>query len=397
VRRPEWLTRNVAVLSGVSLLQDSASELLYPVLPILLTSVLGAPASVVGLVEGVAEGAAAVMKYLSGRLSDRIGRKPLVGLGYGLAAMGKVIVALSWAWPVVLVGRVVDRTGKGIRSAPRDALLATDVPDKHLSRVFGFHRFADTGGAVIGPLLGLAVLALANGNIRVALWVAVIPAVLSALLVGLAKDHPVGPSSPSSTSSPSSPSRPVVHVAPLPAAFKRVTVVLGLIALINFPDALVLLRVSETGFSTVGVVGVYVLYNLVYALVSYPAGVLTDRLPRPRVYALGLVCFAIGYLGLGLVDGGWAVVALMVVYGGFNGFTDGVGKAWISVLVPPASRGRAQGVFQGLSGGAVLVAGLWAGLLWDVGPGHGVVPLLISGSVAAVAAVGLWMAGARIR
>lgn len=394
MRRPEWLSRNVAVLSGVSLLQDSASELLYPVLPILLTSVLGAPAAVVGLVEGVAEGAAAVMKYLSGRLSDRVGRKPLVGFGYGLAAVGKVIVALSWAWPVVLVGRVVDRTGKGIRSAPRDALLATDVPERHLGRVFGFHRFADTGGAVIGPLLGLAVLALANGNIRVALWVAVIPAVLSALLVGLAKDHPVAPPP---ASSPSSPSRPIVHVAPLPPAFKRVTVVLGLIALVNFPDALVLLRVSETGFSTVGVVGVYVLYNLVYALVSYPAGVLTDRLPRPQVYALGLVCFSIGYLGLGLVDGGWAVVALMVVYGGFNGFTDGVGKAWISTLVAPESRGRAQGVFQGLSGGAVLAAGLWAGLLWDVGPGHGVVPLVVSGSVAAVAAVGLWTAGARIR
>lgn len=394
MRRPEWLSRNVAVLSGVSLLQDSASELLYPVLPILLTSVLGAPAAVVGLVEGVAEGAAAVMKYLSGRLSDRVGRKPLVGFGYGLAAVGKVIVALSWAWPVVLVGRVVDRTGKGIRSAPRDALLATDVPERHLGRVFGFHRFADTGGAVIGPLLGLAVLALANGNIRVALWVAVIPAVLSALLVGLAKDHPVAPLP---ASSPSSPSRPIVHVAPLPPAFKRVTVVLGLIALVNFPDALVLLRVSETGFSTVGVVGVYVLYNLVYALVSYPAGVLTDRLPRPQVYALGLVCFSIGYLGLGLVDGGWAVVALMVVYGGFNGFTDGVGKAWISTLVAPESRGRAQGVFQGLSGGAVLAAGLWAGLLWDAGPGHGVVPLVVSGSVAAVAAVGLWTAGARIR
>ncbi|HEY5183761.1 MAG TPA: MFS transporter, partial [Actinomycetes bacterium] len=210
------------------------------------------------------------------------------------------------------------------------------------------------------------------------------------------KDHPVTVAQPPAPSA-SSAARPVVRVAPLPPVFKRVTVVLGLIALVNFPDALVLLRVSETGFSTVAVVGVYVVYNLVYALVSYPAGVLTDRLSRPRVYALGLVCFAVGYLGLGLVDGGWAVVALMAVYGGFNGFTDGVGKAWISTLVPPASRGRAQGIFQGLSGGAVLAAGLWAGLLWDAGPGHGVVPLVVSGSVAAVAAVGLWTAGSRIR
>ena len=149
-----------------------------------------------------------------------------------------------------------------------------------------------------------------------------------------------------------------------------------------------LLRVSEVGFSAMGVVGVYLLYNLVYSAVSYPAGALSDRLPRARVYALGLACFAVGYLGLGLVDGGWAVVALMLVYGGFNGLTDGVGKAWITSLTPPAQRGHAQGLFQGLSGGAVLLAGLWAGLAWELGPGSGVVPLVISGSVAAVAAVG---------
>ena len=156
-RRP-WLTRNVKVLSAVSLAQDTASELMYPLLPILLTTTLGAPAAVVGLVEGVAEGVAAALKYLSGRWSDRFGRKPAVTAGYGLAALGKVIIAAAASWPVVLVGRVTDRIGKGIRGAPRDALLAEGVPPDAVGRVFGFHRAADTLGAVIGPLLGLAIL-----------------------------------------------------------------------------------------------------------------------------------------------------------------------------------------------------------------------------------------------
>lgn len=392
-RGPRWLTRNVRVLSAVSLAQDAASELLYPVLPLFITGVLGAPPVAVGVIEGVAEGSAAAAKYVSGRVSDRSGRKPLVRLGYGLAALGKVIVALAWIWPVVLAGRVVDRLGKGIRGAPRDALLAEDVAPGDLGRVYGFHRMADTLGAVIGPLAGLAILAATQDNLRAALWIAVIPAVLSVLLVGLAREKaPLAPAP-----RPAEDAAPLERVrVPLPRRVRRVSLLLALIAVVNFPDALVLLRVSEVGFSATGVVGVYLLYNLVYSAVSYPAGVLSDRLPRARVYALGLACFAVGYLGLGLVDGGWAVVGLMVVYGGFNGLTDGVGKAWITSLTPPAQRGHAQGLFQGLSGGAVLLAGLWAGLAWELGPGSGVVPLVVSGSVAAVAAVGLWAAGRRL-
>jgi MFS family permease len=397
-----WLTRNVKVLSAVSLAQDAASELMYPLLPILLTTTLGAPAAVVGVIEGVAEGVAAAMKYLSGRWSDRFGRKPAVVGGYGLAALGKVVIAAAGVWPVVLLGRVVDRIGKGIRGAPRDALLAEGVPTGSMGKVFGFHRAADTLGAVIGPLLGLAILTATGDDIGLALWIAVIPAVISVALVTLTRES--GPRrarrAPAATSpaSPASPASAAVprHRAPLPRRVRTLAALLGLFALVNFPDALILLRVNELGYSAAQVAGAYALFNLASAAIAYPAGALSDRWPRSRVYALGLACFAVGYLGLGLVDGGWAVVALLVVYGGFAGITDGVGKAWISALAPPDVRGHAQGLFQGLAGAGILVAGLWAGLLWTAGPGSGVLPLLVSGSVAAGCAIGLWLFGRRL-
>jgi MFS family permease len=373
-RGPTWLSRNLLVLSGVSFLQDAASELLYPILPIFLTAVLGAPVAVVGAVEGFAEGSAALTKLVAGRLADRFPRRPLIGAGYGLAALGKVLVALAYAWPVVLAGRCVDRLGKGIRGAPRDALLVVGVPPAGRGRAFGLHRAADTAGAVVGPLLGLAAYELLDHRIRPLLWIAVVPAVLSAALVVAVREGG-GSNGRRRVATPSlSPS------APLPAPFWRVVAVLVLFGLVNFPDALVLLRVHELGYGTAALIGVYVLYNAVYALLSYPAGALSDRWPRPLVFAVGLGCFAVCYLGLGLSHDDRWVIPLLVVYGGFAAATDGVGKAWISSLVPAERQGSAQGLFQGLSGGAVLVAGVWAGLAWGNG---GRLPLIVSGAVAA--------------
>lgn len=387
-----WLTRNVKILSAVSLAQDAASELMYPMLPILLTSVLGAPAAVVGLVEGVAEGAAAALKYLSGRISDRVGRKPAILAGYGLAAVGKVVVAAAGAWSGVLVGRVVDRTGKGIRGAPRDALLAEGVPPAGLGRAFGFHRAADTVGAVIGPLLGLAILTATGGDVRAALWIAVIPAILSVLLI-----LPVRESRPTRVRARrgDQPSRSPGG-SPLPSRVRALAAVLGLFALVNFPDALILLRLAEVGFTAPALMAAYALFNLANAAIAYPAGALSDRWPRSRVFALGLACFAIGYLGLGLTDDPVTLILLLVVYGGFAGITEGVGRAWISALAPSGVRGQAQGLYQAMTGAGILVAGLWAGLVWQAGPGSGVVPLVVSGTVAAGASLALAVAGHRL-
>ena len=383
-RRP-WLTRNLVVLTAVSLTQDAASELLYPLLPLLVTGVLAAPPVVLGIIEGVADATAGVTKYVAGRWSDTRGRKPFVAAGYALAAAGKVLVAAAFAWPMVLAGRTLDRFGKGVRSAPRDALIAASVPPESFGKAFGFHRAGDTLGAVIGPLLALAALALLDDDIRAALWWAVVPAILSVLLVLFVREPRRSATPP--TAIPKPPRERLISRSPLPRRFWRVAAVLVAIGVINFPDALLLLRVMDLGFSTTQVVLAYVVYNLVYALGAYPAGALADRWPPVVVYAVGLAAFAVGYAGLGLVDGGAAVYVLIAVYGLFPAFTDGVGKAWVSSLVPDEHRGRAQGVFQMLMNGAILSAGLWAGLLWSAGPGAGTVPLVVSGIAGLAAAV----------
>lgn len=380
---PSWLTRNVRVLSAVSFLQDTASELLYPLLPIYLTTVLGAPPAVVGAVEGAAEGAAAMTKLAAGPLGDRFSKRPLIATGYGMAALGKVMVAAAGGWSGVLAGRVVDRLGKGVRGAPRDALLVADIGAAARGRAFGFHRAMDTFGAVVGPLLGLAAYELLDHQIAPLLWVAVVPAVLSVALVFLVAEQ--------RRTQPRTERQPVfARVRDLPGRFWRVTAVLVAFGLVNFPDALLLLRLNEIGFSVVEVILAYVTYNAVYAVSSFPAGLLADRIGRLPVFGIGLVFFAIGYAGLGLTTDPLTAWLLIGAYGLFTGCTDGVSKAWVSSLVGSDLQGSAQGVFQGLSGFAVLGAGVWAGLAWTAIPGQpGQLPLLVSGMCGAVFAVGL--------
>lgn len=273
---PQWLTRNLRVLSLVSLLQDAASELLYPLLPIYLTTVLGAPPSVVGAVEGAAEGAASLTKIVSGPLGDRFARRPLIASGYGMAALGKLIVAAAGAWPGVLAGRVVDRLGKGLRGAPRDALLVDGVEPAQRGRAFGFHRTMDTLGAVIGPLLGLAGYELFDHQIGPVLYLAVIPAVLSVLLIAWVREPP-------RNLAKAKPASILDGTRRLPRRYWAVVSFLVLFSIANFPDALLLLRLKQIGFSVVGVIMAYVGYNAVYALASFPVGALADRLGRPVV------------------------------------------------------------------------------------------------------------------
>ena len=384
----EWLTRNLAVLSGVSFLQDSASELLYPILPIFVTVMLGAPVAALSSIEGLADGISAIVSPFAGRAADRTGRRPLITSGYGLAAVGKLLIALATAWPTVLVARSVDRFGKGVRGAPRDALIADGVDPSQRGRAFGFHRSADTVGAVVGPLIGLGGYEALNHHIRPLLWIAVVPAVLSVALTAVIRD----PTSRRQSTEGAGTVKPHVSTSDfelLPAPFRRVVTVLTGFSLVNFPDALLLLRLHDIGFSVAMTILAYATYNAVYAIVSYPAGALSDRLSRSRIYAVGLGFFALGYLGLGLTHSEPVAWIILCAYGMFNACTAGVGRAWASSLVGPDLQGAAQGIYQGLTGISIVAAGVWAGLAWN---GNGQIPLLVSGSVATVFAIWLWLA-----
>ena len=354
-----WLTRNLILLTIVSLAQDAASELLYPLLPILLTGVIGAAPLALGLIEGCAEAAAGFTKLISGKSSDRLGRKPFVISGYTLAGVGKAFVVVATSWPLVFLGRVTDRIGKGMRSAPRDALIADSVDKAHLGKAFGFHRTGDNIGAVIGPGIALIGLAMLDGDVRaVAMW-ALIPAVISGLLTLFIRENFVKPKKVEV--------KVKVKHPPLPAPLKKSITILVLIQLTNIPDALLLLRLYDIGFSTQGVVLSYMLFSAVTVLAAYPGGAIADKYSPRIVYSAGLVAFAAAYATLGLTQNHTVALIALALYGLFPALTDGVGKAWIAGLSEANHRGRAQGVYQASMNFAILGAGIWGGALWSKG------------------------------
>lgn len=369
----KWLSRNLIVITFVSLAQDAASELIYPLLPILIAGAVGAAPLALGVIEGAAEFAAGFTKLYSGKFSDRFGRKPFVVSGYSLTGIGKVFTVFSLSWSGIFAGRVIDRIGKGMRSAPRDALIHDGVEDKDLGKAFGFHRAGDNFGAVIGPALALILLALLNDDVRaVAKW-ALIPAAISALLTFFIKDIK------------SHESKTTFQKAPLSPKLKKTIWILVAIQVTNIPDALLLLRLHEIGFSTSGVVVGYMLYMFVATLVAYPAGRIADRMHPKSVYLIGLTFFAAAYITLGLTDN--HVIALFAIglYGFFPALTDGVGKAWIGRLSSPENRGYAQGSFQARMNFAVLAAGIWGGAIWS--SGNYEIALIIAGIGALVGAL----------
>lgn len=372
------LGRNVRVLAWVSFFQDAATEMLYPVLPLYLTVALGASAEIVGIVEGLANGTAALLRGVSGRLADSMDRVPLVGAGYGIAAVAKLLLAFATSWPAVLAVRVLDRVGKGVRETPRDVIVAADTEPALRGRAFGYQRAFDSAGAVVGPLAGLALYELVAHDFRLLFLIAFLPAALSAALVAFVREpRRVARSAPD-------PRDPPARFSP---RYRVAMVFVALFALANFPDALIVLRLRDAGFSVAGVMAGYALFNAAYSALSYPAGRIADRFAPQRVFAAGLALLAIAYFGFGLdTSVPLALYALLVVYGAFLALTDGVGRAWISALAPEARVGTGLGIYQAIVGGGSLAAGAWAGAAWGA---HGTLPFLVSGALVALVAVAL--------
>lgn len=355
VRRILGVPPTVVLVGIVSMLMDISSEMLVPIMPLFITGVLGASAVTLGLIEGLAESTASLLKVYSGRVSDRGARKPWVVAGYGLSALSRPLLALSGGWGSLLAARLVDRTGKGLRTAPRDAIIAGATPLAELGRAFGVHRGMDTLGAAIGPLIAFACLPLLG--YRGVFWLSFIPAALAVVvLLIFVQEH-----AQEIKTRRDAPRVPFPKDARLTGFLIAVT----LFALGNSSDAFLLLRTQDLGVKALAVPLVYFAFNLVYAVVSGPAGVLADRLGRGRVARVGVLLFALIYGGFALAGSAWLAWALFLLYGVFMAFTEGVWKAYLGELAPDGTRGAVYGWYNGLVGVMALPASLIAGLLWQ--------------------------------
>lgn len=359
------LPRNVWAVSLTSFFMDISSEMVINILPLFLSNVLGVGTNVIGLIEGIAEATASLLKVFSGWLSDQLrARKWLAVAGYGISTLVKPFFYFANAWTAVLAVRWADRVGKGIRTAPRDALVADSIDEGQRGLAFGFHRAADTGGAMLGLLIALGVVwAAQSGSVELGrdtfqavVLASLLPAALAVISLAVgARDVPVVRQR----------ERPTVTFKGLGKPFLAFLVIVGLFDLGNSSDAFLVLRAQERGLSVLGILGMLVSFNLVYTLVSMPAGLLSDRVGRRRVIIGGWLAYAAIYLGFAVAGTGWHVWLLYALYGVYYGLAYGVTKAMVADLVPAELRGTAYGTYNAVLGLLDLPASLIAGLLWQ--------------------------------
>ena len=380
------LPATVKQLSWVSFWNDMASELLYPVLPLLLTSVLGAPVAAVGVIEGAAEGVAIGLRAISGWLSDKEGgkRRPWISGGYALSVIARPLIAIAPVWGVVLGARLIDRTGKAVRTAPRDALLRESTPPEKLGSAFGWHRAMDTAGAVGGPLVA-AILLWQDVPLRWVAAAAILPGIVALLITFRIKDIPRTAEQKADVAKG--------RVRDLPRQFWFVAGAWGFFSLALSSDAFIVLRAVNVGLSPAWTVLVYAGINVVNVLLAWPLGALSDRVGRRALLLPGVAVYAIVYLGLAVVGGPAALIPVLLLYGVYGAATDGVARALVGDAAPKNQSGTAYGAFAAVSGVAVLIASVTAGFLWDdISPAT---PFWVGGVIALVSVPVLWLATRR--
>lgn len=351
------LPRSVWLLGLVSLVNDSASELVYPLVPLYLSGVLMAGPRVLGLIEGLAEALASLLKLWAGVMADRSGRsKPWVVAGYGLAGLGRPLIALVSGWPLLLALRLADRVAKAVRAAPRDALLAASIAPGQRGLAFGLHRAMDNAGAVIGPLLAWALLAAGLPLKQVFAW-AIVPGLACVALTLALRDAPPPAQAPPRFS---------WRLAGLPQPLRRYLVVVALFTLGNSSNMFLLLRARQLGVAEAHVPLLWAAVSAVAALCSVPAGSLSDRIGRVRLLLAGYVAYALFYVGMATwAQAGWTLYLLFGSYGLFMAATEGVERALLADLAPPELRGTAFGWLNLVMGAMLLPASLWFGWLWE--------------------------------
>jgi MFS family permease len=376
------ITRTVLLLSFVSLFTDVSSEMLYPVIPIYLKSI-GFSIAFIGILEGIAEATAGISKGYFGNLSDHTHKRlPFVRLGYSLSAFSKPMMAM-FTFPLwIFTARSLDRLGKGIRTGARDAMLSDESAPENKGKVFGFHRGMDTLGAVIGPAIALLFLYFYPQHYKKLFYIAFIPGIAAIAFTFLLKDK--------KNAAP-------VHKIKTnffdffrywktsPAAYRKLVTGLLLFALFNSSDMFLLLRIKASGFSDAAAIGIYIFYNIVYALFSYPLGKLADTLGLKKIFLLGLVMFAITYFGMAFNNNLYLFFALFILYGVYAAATDGVSKAWISNVTDKKDTATAIGTYTGFQSICSLVASSFAGFLWYE---FGAMALFIASGVITVIVIG---------
>jgi MFS family permease len=354
----------VVKLGFVSFFADVASEMLYPITPIFLTAVLGASMTSVGFIEGFAEAVASLLKTYSGSWSDKIQkRKPFVVIGYFLGAIGKPMIGVAGSWVQVLFARGIDRTGKGLRSAPRDALIAESVDKSQIGAAYGWHRGMDTLGAAVGPLLTLFLLGVYQIEMRQLYFWALIPGIISVLIVMSLKENRLINEDQKMQSSTKS----VWHFSlkPFDSRFKNYLSAWGVFSLVNSSDVFLLMKAKAMGLSTSEIILLYCGYNLLYALSSPVLGRWSDRFSKWNFLSSGLLLFSFVYLGFAWATQAWQLALLFCLYGIYMAATDGIGKALLIELVPKELKATGLGMMGTITGVATILASTMAGLLWD--------------------------------
>ena len=358
----KYISRTVWILSLISLFTDAASEMLYPVLPIYLESI-GFSVLFIGVLEGIAEATSGLSKGYFGNLSDSVGKRiPFVQFGYLLSSISRPLIVLFSVPIWVLFARILDRLGKGIRTGARDAILSEESTNGNKASVFGFHRSMDTLGAVIGPSIALIYLYFYPGNYKTIFIIAFIPGVLSIITSLFLKE--------SSSLKGKIAKKKIGFFSFLfywkssDIHYKKLVVGLLLFALINSSDVFLLLKAKESGMSEVFVIGLYIFYNLIYAIFAFPLGRIADKMGIKTIYITGLICFSMAYFGIALSNSKVEFLLCFIIYGIFSAATEGISKAWLTSIVTKENTGTAIGFYTGFQSICTLLASSLTGIIW---------------------------------
>src|SRR6185312_5476617 len=356
------ITRVIWMLSLISLFNDVASEMLIPIMPLYLKSI-GFSVFIIGLLEGFAEGFAGLSKGYFGKISDNTGKRaPFVRWGYGLSAIAKPMIVFIANPFWVLIGRSFDKLGKGLRTGARDAILSDESAHGDRGKVFGFHRSMDTIGAAIGPSIALIFLFLHPGHYRTLFLFSIFPGIVAVALTFFIKDNNrVHEHKPATT----------IRLFPKcdywkrsTKAYKSLVIALIFFTLFNSSDAFLILKMKESGTSDLALIGIYIFYNVVYALTSFPVGIIADKIGLKKIFIIGLVIFAFVYFGMSKNESNYIYLVLLFFYGLFYSCNEGISKAWISKISDKKDTATAIGMFSGLQSIATLIASSLAGFIW---------------------------------